>query len=716
MYLNKYTNCGNGIIEHTQLIHNFANPLDLQSTAPNVDLTYFNVAWTGISQSHLPWVLEPQPSDGSFSFSDPATVDYLPIKSWGNDNPTNPNPDANGCYAGREERQNIKDLGGYTSFAAPPLLVKQPEQKRWCRKPGADCSTDAANCMAQECRCDTAGNAQTWPGYTEIDLKVQPDSTPNCAFHTKSGGQCADYLCVQCDFHDLGFGQTFPYITASPATGLGFYRADTGEGIDNVRFLRHWSFGPGNRKTYFALYILDDAVNPDLVARQAAIDNLNYIFSNVGNSESLGIEFRLANEPPTEPPANYTTTVSSIPAFTYVYGKGQEYGTNGVAGNGRRRTGSSARDFTVFTINWWGGSRLKPGETYITKQFLFSSTLGDVKAKADALVPQVEIAEFSEEQYSPRRVQIYQDGGSFSFTAVAASSVEGMTTACPSSSAQLVSGCSGYSTPMGGYVAYFYVKCGASTHFGLDPYHFTPNSGTSFTFPGHSDTTQPNWEIRSYLCNGELPASVRPTWQLLGFFNPTTCTSLADVSYDDTICQPTSEPSISSVPSGAPTETARPTITAVPSGAPTETARPTITTVPSFQPSQDPSFQPSQEPSLYPTKSPTKTPSKSPVTEVPTSNPSNGPSDSPVTDVPTSNPTKGPSPLPTTPAPVTPAPVTPSRKFVCFSSIFLWCVSEKVLTNLKSISSSFFNTSHQDSNTSTRHVSTFQGTDCEACY
>ena len=50
LYINKYTNCGQGIIEHTQMAHNFADPMG--SDPNNVDHTYFNVGW-GVSAYEL---------------------------------------------------------------------------------------------------------------------------------------------------------------------------------------------------------------------------------------------------------------------------------------------------------------------------------------------------------------------------------------------------------------------------------------------------------------------------------------------------------------------------------------------------------------------------------------------------------------------------------------------------------------------------------------
>ena len=43
LYINTFTNCDNGVIEHTQMIHNFADPKDILSTPSNVDQTWMNV-------------------------------------------------------------------------------------------------------------------------------------------------------------------------------------------------------------------------------------------------------------------------------------------------------------------------------------------------------------------------------------------------------------------------------------------------------------------------------------------------------------------------------------------------------------------------------------------------------------------------------------------------------------------------------------------------
>ena len=194
---------------------------------------------------------------------------------------------------------------------------------------------------------------------------------------------------------------------------------------------------------------------------------VNAMFDNRGNSNPLPIEVRTATSN-SSPPVGYDP--STLSAFTFVYRKGEEYST-GVEGNSQRRIGSTdqgvgTRDYTVFTINWYGQSRLQPGSTYTNRGFYFNSDLGSVKATADDLLTKTSINEIGLEQWSPRKVGIYQTGTNF--VVMAAESAGGQLTTCSSSTPTIV--CSGTSTPETGNVPFFYTTCGALTHFGPDPY------------------------------------------------------------------------------------------------------------------------------------------------------------------------------------------------------------------------------------------------------
>ena len=327
--------------------------------------------------------------------------------------------------------------------------------------------------------------------------------------------------------HDVGFGQTFPYLGSSqpcsPWTDIGLYRTDTGEGL-KIPFVRHWSYSPTNKLMYFAVY--SDNVTE-------AIDTVNTIFDNKLNPDPLPIEVRPSSNVASVP-ADYDP--STLDSFTFVYGRGDEYEGTALDGRSRRRMGSTqqgrgTRDYTVFTINWFAASaRLQAGSTYVNKGYFMNSDLGSVKATAEDLLTKTFVDEIDLELWLPRAVNVYQHGTTFE--AVSSLEAGGTLTTCDNLSANLV--CSGTSTPKLGHVPFFYMSCGGSTYFGPDPYTFTPPF--SNLFPGHGNMTNP---VRSYACVGE-DASVRPSWTLVGFFNPTTCTSLSTATYGESTCNPLS--------------------------------------------------------------------------------------------------------------------------------------------------------------------------------
>ena len=82
MFITRYTNCGNGVIELTQAMHNFA---DVASDT-TVDQNYFNVGWGGVRLSRLPFALEANSSGGgstdSLDFADPDNVDIMGQCAW----------------------------------------------------------------------------------------------------------------------------------------------------------------------------------------------------------------------------------------------------------------------------------------------------------------------------------------------------------------------------------------------------------------------------------------------------------------------------------------------------------------------------------------------------------------------------------------------------------------------------------------------------------
>jgi hypothetical protein len=530
--------------------YSFADPRDPLSTALNVDQTFFDVAWGGVRSSSLPYVLEPRKITDTFTFNyaNVNEVNCLPLCPWGEGN------DALGGPSGPAARAELKDLGGYTSFVDGSLLVNHtfaPMQPP-CRKGSDPSCRNPATCMVLSCTDDQIRN----DNYVRMELKVDAGNTPNCTFHM----MWKDFVSLQCDMHDTGFGEISPYSElvseCYPWTDIGLENTRTGE-VLTVASVHHWSFSTSNKKSYFAVYSTNEL---------EAINMVNMIFDNSGFNASLPISIvpmiqsfprrGAAQTPPrrlplVDVPVGYDP--GTLNSFTIVYGKGQDYGVN-LDGRSRRRIGSTSvgvgtRDYTVFTINWYE-ARLQPGSTYVNRGFYFSSDLGSVKSMADELVPKTFADRIGLEQWSPRKLDVYNDGPKF--IVLAASTPGGKSTSCGSPSATLV--CSGSSTPRSGYVPFFYVTCGSSsTYFGPNPYHFTPSFGSRF--PGHGDISN---LVRSYVCDG-LDISIRPSWKLMGFFDPTNvnCISFPTATYDATVCDAvmriTNPPLTTQYPTPSPT-------------------------------------------------------------------------------------------------------------------------------------------------------------------
>merc|ERR1719356_1404311 len=432
---------------------------------------------------------------------------------------------------------------------------------------------------------------------------------------------------------------------------MGLKNTLTG-GVLEVAHIKHWSWRSQDEDVFLAIYETDVT---------KAINTVNAFFDNTGNSNQLPIEIVVTTNVENVPIGYNPSNTES--AFTFVYGKGRDYKAFGgsVDGFSRRRLGSTARDYTVFTVNWLGGSNLGAGDTYINRSFVFASELGAVEAVGKALTDKVYVDQMVENEYNPRRIDIYQLNDSFSVEVAATS--EGQSTTCSSSLATLV--CSGTSAPSPGKVPFFYVTCGLQTYLGSDPYHFTPDFGAAF--PNHGSPSTP---VRSYVCDGQ-DASIRPSWKLIGFFDPNDarCTDLATSLYDESVCPaansstspsgspskgPSSEPSASpsSAPSYSPSKVPSSSpITVSPSTSPTSEPSKNPTESPSKGPSQSPSdlitSEPSASPSSSPSYSPSKGPSSSPTTKNPSKSPTFKPSKNP-TESPSSSPSKNPTNSPTT--------------------------------------------------------------------
>ncbi|KAL7547612.1 hypothetical protein ACHAWF_010891 [Thalassiosira exigua] len=581
LYVNRYTDCGEGVIEHTQIVHNMADPLDPASTAEgglNTAYDFFNVPWAGIRPSNLPYALEPNAETGTMSYDDPNDVDYLNLCRFGGSNLFgDPGHDSRpeGRPAWRGMVEDLRDTSGFTTFVQRGLVVNETEPFRMpCRVASASCREDARACMVQSCT-DEEVAAGT---HVRMQLKVAPGKGPECAEHEPEYDNTYNkYAVLQCKMRDADFGQNGGFVSGDefpcrPWVQLKFVNARTEAALD-VPYVRHFSWSPRNRIVYFAVNEVDV---------DAAIEMVNDMFDNTDGDDDLLINVRTVNGIVDDVPANYDP--SSLKAFTYVYGKGEDFGgPGGIAGRVQRRVGSTeslprTRDYGVFTVRWLGfGARLPPGQTFHYRIYNFVGDLGDAAETASELLPGTFAADIDPEQWSPRRVDVYRSGDYFSV--VAAREAEGDETECPEGGVELPV-CSGKSSPSVGHVPYFYVTCEESTYFGKDPYHFTPPFGAEY--PAHGTVDDP---VRSYLCNG-LDATVRPTWKLMGFFpsEGADCASLEGATYDESefACNRNAVESSTEAPTLSPTNaTASDTSSASPTATPT-------TLSPSREPTEPP--------------------------------------------------------------------------------------------------------------------------------
>ena len=247
-------------------------------------------------------------------------------------------------------------------------------------------------------------------------LKVAPGSSPNCEADSAYWNHGMVQLC--CDFHDTGFGRITPlhalYDKCALWMDIGLFNSRTGQGL-NIAYLRHWAMGPTSKK----------------MNKAAAMTAVNTMFNNVGQTTELAIELRTLSknyasftslgttiQAPTRSisfaslPPGYDP--SSLKAFTFIYGKGEDYTSGGGVGEGvgRRRIGSTdntfGRDYTVFNINWWNGARLKPSSTYSNRAYYFASNLGNVKTTADSLRLKVAVDKIEVNEWLPGVVGIYK--------------------------------------------------------------------------------------------------------------------------------------------------------------------------------------------------------------------------------------------------------------------------------------------------------------------
>ena len=189
----------------------------------------------------------------------------------------------------------------------------------WCRKPTDSRCYNEATCITPCTDAQVRNN-----GYVRMPLRVKPNSHPNCRKQQYWNG----YVLLMCNMRPTGFGQSKPYVqggeTCKPWSNLALYNRETGRHVE-VAYLKHWSWKKSDEKVYFAVYEKDANRAQNLV---------NGVFDNRGRSSNLYIDIRSTGQL-TSIPDGYDA--GALNTFTYVYGRGSEYGGRSVDGKIRRR-------------------------------------------------------------------------------------------------------------------------------------------------------------------------------------------------------------------------------------------------------------------------------------------------------------------------------------------------------------------------------------------
>lgn len=506
MFINKYTNCLNGVIEHTQMVHNFAGYWYWRPAM--TDQNWFNVGWGGVRQRSLPIAIEPSQHWSQLHYKNPNFVNVVQNCPWA---------DAVGT-------KQLYKTGGYTTWVEPGLIVNRttPAIKPWCKKSWVDCHHQPWNCMHHGC-----SDYQLSQGWQRVSLYVRPRGGPQCSMNGWNMG----LIELRCRMRGYGFGHTRPGAHGNehcaPWATIQFKNSRTGQTVD-IMHVRHWSFNPNNDLAYFTVNKWN---------KWEAINMVNAAFDNWNNPEALQIEITASTINP-EVPADYNP--EALSTFTVVYGKGHDHG-NLLGGQAQRRIGYAHpdRDLTVYTVNWFSsGAVLRASDTYVNRQYFMSAPLGNVETDARPLKDATFADKIHLEEWNSRVIDLYRSGDYF--VAIAANSTQGTTTTC-NSSVGATKVCSGQTTPGARREAFIYITCGDVSHFGWDPYKLSPYFNTYDDikhFPNHGHRFNDwNGPVRPYVCAGQ--DGIRPTYKLIGWFthpHHQGCLDLQNAKYNETVC------------------------------------------------------------------------------------------------------------------------------------------------------------------------------------
>ena len=170
-------------------------------------------------------------------------------------------------------------------------------------------------------------------------------------------------------------------------------------------------------------------------------------------------------------------------------------------------------EFCYQTLN--GRLTIKPGETYVTRQYIITGRLKEMEKKGAKLLDDTYEDLYAFGELPGVDIHLYSDPDDYTtFSA----HVDGSPIICLQG--EIV--CTGKSSPHYGMVPLFAITCGNQTYVGSDKYFFAPEGAE----------TDP---IRPYVCDGSVEL-IRPEWKLLGFFEEGSCEKLENAAYNENSC------------------------------------------------------------------------------------------------------------------------------------------------------------------------------------
>lgn len=495
MYFNRYRDCGDGVVEVTNLIYNNAKT----SRGKWGALDYFNIPWGGVRESNLPEM-------------------YLSAKNTGDLTQLNPIP----VFGGADEPvPNVRDTAGFTTFgntlktssddsttldsddtfympvtdgrggAKPVNVAKQQHDALQRMQRQQEVDTRALQALENTTSCDSGlQTAQQMHDPSILRLVV---GTHNACHESTQGTAGNEEVTVHCEID-----KTFVMNTGEKQHPLVFTNPRTGASL-RVRRVVHWALS-GTQ-----LWFVPESTDQDF----ASLMNRTFL-----KGDEIAVSY------------GEMSHGSEKVSLTFVHGDDKK-GTINRGTPTRLRFGAvpwGNRDYTVFTNNI---RRNLPQEyTFVERQYLVTGKLSEAQSQGNTWRKEHVQNIIHPGQHSKNSViQLYSFSDKNVFGAQVVGKIDCVN---PDASKKLM--CTGRSTPQVGHRAFFSIECVGSYYFGPDQYHFAPKPG--------SDKI-----IRSYECGNRKPdddPTIRPKWKLIGFFPVNECEEIAGMRYDPTICSVTS--------------------------------------------------------------------------------------------------------------------------------------------------------------------------------